>query len=79
MISNQNSALLLKCVGNLLRKLGFAHRQYDLKGVMCSCIQLFGRALFCSFARCGGLRGETFVNVYVYNLQLFPIFFTYYK
>jgi hypothetical protein len=35
---------------------------------MRSCIQLFGRASFCNFARCGGLRGETFVNVYVYNI-----------
>jgi hypothetical protein len=64
-IPNQNSALFLECVGSLLRKLGFARRQYDLKGVMRSCIQLFGRASFRSFARCGGLRGETFVNLYV--------------
>jgi hypothetical protein len=62
MIPNQNSALLLEYVGDLLRKLGFARTQYDLKGVMRSCIQLFGRALFHSFARCGGLRGETFIN-----------------
>jgi hypothetical protein len=73
-IPNQNSALFLECVGSLLRKLGFSRRQYDLKGVMRSCIQLFGWASFCSFARCGGLRGETFVNVYVYNIHLSPIF-----
>jgi hypothetical protein len=79
MIPNLNSTLLLECVINLLRKLGFARRKYDLKGVMRLCIHLFGRALFRSFDRCGGLRGETFVNVYVYNIHLSPIFFTYYK
>jgi hypothetical protein len=34
---------------------------------MRSCIQLFGWGSFCSFARCGGLKGETFINLYVYN------------
>ena len=80
-IPNENSALLLECVSSILRKLGFARRKYHLKCVMRPCIQLSSRASFRSFARCGGLRGRKIrqMNVYVYNIELSPIFFTYYK
>ena len=66
-IPNQNSTLFFKYMCSLLGFLGFACRGYDLKWVMCRCGQLFGRASFGSFARCRGLREETFVNLYVYN------------
>ena len=66
-IPNQNSALFSKYSGSLLGFLRFARRGYDLKCIMRRWGQLFGRASFGRFARCGGLREETFVNLYIYN------------
>ena len=66
-IPNQNSALLYKYFGSLFGGLRFALRGYHRNGVMSCCRQLFGRASFVRFARCGGLKEETFVILYTYN------------
>ena len=67
-ISNHNSALLSKYIGSLLGFLRFARRRYDVQFIMRRCGQLFCRASFGRFARCGGsLREETLLNLYMYN------------
>ena len=67
-IPNHNSALLFKYSFSLFGFHRFTPWWYPRNCITRRCVQLFGRASFgIFFARCGGLREETFVNLYIYN------------